>query len=81
MPSGISGPGVWGWGPSRAYAVQAYNITLLRRALELMVEAAPACDTDAFRYVRPCPLSRSLRQRKYSLVPKSASLPTVAGTI
>jgi hypothetical protein len=52
MPSGISGPGVWGWGPSRAYAVQAYNITLLRRALELMVEAAPACDTDAFRYVR-----------------------------
>jgi alpha-N-acetylglucosaminidase len=28
----------------------AYNITLLQKALELMVTAAPKCDTEAFRY-------------------------------
>ena len=28
----------------------AYNISMLRQALELMVVAAPKCDTEAFRY-------------------------------
>ena len=32
--------------PARPY----YNTTLLRRALELMVEAAPSCDTASFKY-------------------------------
>ena len=37
-------------GASGAPARPDYNITLLRRALELMVAAAPRCDTAAFRY-------------------------------
>ena len=28
----------------------AYNVSLVRRALELMVQAAPKCNTEAFRY-------------------------------